>query len=299
MHIESLGYFYLVGKTKSISKVAADVYLSQSALSQQIQKLENNLGCELLIRSNRGVELTPDGEIVFKYAAHIIGTYDKMRHDLRDHRDHNSSIIKIEATYPVATYALPCTLYRMKKEFPGHKYELVSNFSDNVRQNIHNDICDLGFVIEKVDDDELIYFQAGTDRIILVADIKMKIAAEIGVQDLLQHPLILLTNRFEIRKIVEEKLKKMGHNSDDLNVVFDLDSIEAIKSSVARRHGLAFLPYIAIKKELYNKQFKPIKVIDFKSEYEIYLAHKKTADLNSSTKGFIQYFKKIGKKSFC
>ena len=112
MHIESLGYFYLVGKTKSISKVAAEVHLSQSALSQQIQKLENSLGCELLTRSNRGVELTSDGEIVFKYAGYIINTYDKMQQDLGSH---DNNVIKIEATYPVATYALPCTLYRMKK----------------------------------------------------------------------------------------------------------------------------------------------------------------------------------------
>ncbi len=296
MHIESLGYFYLVGKTKSISKVAAEVHLSQSALSQQIQKLENSLGCELLTRSNRGVELTSDGEIVFKYAGYIINTYDKMRQDLGSH---DNNVIKIEATYPVATYALPCTLYRMKKEFPGHKYELTSNFSDNVRQNIHSDICDLGFVMEKVDDNELVYFQAGTDRIILVADIKMKIAAEIEVQELLQHALILLIDRFEIRKIVDGKLKKLGHDSGDLNVLFDLDSIEAIKSSVSRRHGLAFLPYIAIKKELYNKQFKAIKVVDFEPEYDIYLVHKKLTALNNATKDFIQFFKKVGKKSFC
>ena len=68
MHIECFAYFYKVAMAKSISKVASSSHISQSALSQQIQKLEESLDQKLLIRSNKGVELTEVGNIVLKYS---------------------------------------------------------------------------------------------------------------------------------------------------------------------------------------------------------------------------------------
>ena len=67
MHIDSLNYFYQVANSKSISTVAKNSHISQSALSQQIAKLENKLNVKLFTRTNKGVSLTPEGEILFKY----------------------------------------------------------------------------------------------------------------------------------------------------------------------------------------------------------------------------------------
>ena len=82
MHIEYFDYFYKVAKLKSISKVAKNIHISQSALSQQIQKLEDSLGYKLLERSNKGVELTEMGEIVLKYSENIIKVYENMMEEL-------------------------------------------------------------------------------------------------------------------------------------------------------------------------------------------------------------------------
>lgn len=84
MHIETYELFYKVCLSKSITKVANESHISQSALSQQIQKLENSLGFQLLIRSNKGVELTKKGEIVLKYAENLVRTHQKMLQELNE-----------------------------------------------------------------------------------------------------------------------------------------------------------------------------------------------------------------------
>ena len=76
MHIQYLDYFYKVAIAGNISKVANSEHISQSALSQQISKLEDNLGYKLLERSNKGVELTDKGMIVLKYTDNILRTYN-------------------------------------------------------------------------------------------------------------------------------------------------------------------------------------------------------------------------------
>ncbi|MCD5414995.1 MAG: LysR family transcriptional regulator [Clostridiales bacterium] len=295
MHIENLRFFYMVGKAKSISKIASEVHISQSALSQQIQKLENNLGFNLLSRSNKGVELTEKGQIVFKYADHIVRTYTKMQSDLNSHE----SIIRIEATYPVATYALPCTLYRMKKKFPKHKYELISNSSENIIQNILNDICDIGFVNGSTNIESIQSLYVGSDKIVLVAEANTNIPAQIDMKDLLNHTLIMLNNRFEIRKTIASKLKEIGYTCNDLNIIFNLDSLEAIKASISKGYGLAFLPYMSIKKELYTKQFKSVKIAGFDPVNEIHLMNKNNQYFSGSLVNFVNYFKTVGKEGFC
>ncbi|MGV8145978.1 MAG: LysR family transcriptional regulator [Alkaliphilus sp.] len=295
MHIENLKFFYMVGKAKSISKIANKVHISQSALSQQIQKLENHLGFNLLIRSNKGVELTEKGQIVFKYADHIVRTYSKMQTDLNSHE----RIIRIAATYPIATYALPCTLYRMKKKFPHHKYELVSSSSESIIQDILNDICDIGFVngIPSVDDIQSL--SVGSDKIVLTAEKNANVPPTIDMKDLLNYTLIMLNDRFEIKKTIGSKLKEIGYTCDDLNVLFNLDSLEAIKSSILKGYGMAFLPYMSIKKELYTKQFKSIKIVDFNPLNEVYLINKNNQYSNNSLVDFLDYFNVVGKEGFC
>src|SRR5690554_4062345 len=134
MHIEYLDYFYKVSIAGSISKVANSEHISQSALSQQISKLEDNLGYKLLERSNKGVELTDKGLIVFKYADNIIRTYNTMIEQLHSDEEGIQNI-KIEACWSIATYSLPCVIYIIKDKYP-YNYELNSNESDLIEENV-------------------------------------------------------------------------------------------------------------------------------------------------------------------
>lgn len=298
MHIEYLRLFYEVASVRSISKVANYSHISQPALSQQMQRLEDSLGYRLLDRSNKGVELTEAGKVVEKYCKGLIRSYDNMLEDL-DAINKNNSSIRIEACPTMATYALPCTLYLIKEEFPQYTYNLTSNLSDVVEQNILNDVCDVGFIQGIPNDGELVRAKVGTDKLVLVSSYNYNIKEEISLNELAKHPLIMIQEKFKYRKQINEYFKQNGHSMDDYKILFNLDSTESVKSSVVKGYGLSFVPYIAVKKELYIKQLKEVKVENFEMSYDIYIIYKKNKDMNKSTKEFIQFLKKIGEKSFC
>lgn len=298
MHIECFKYFYEVANTKSISKVATNSHISQSALSQQIQKLEDTLGHKLLIRSNKGVVLTEQGKIVKKHVEIMMKTYYKMLDDLSN-LDKNKKTIQIDSCWTLSTYALPCTLYKMKKKFPKHNYSLTSDFSDTIEQNVLNDIHDLGFIYGKPRDESLEFYKAATDELVLVAASSFDVPKKIKLKDLLRYPLIMLNDKLDIVSTLNERLNEIGYSCNDINILFNLDSAESVKSSVLKGHGLAFLPYLSLKTELYNKQIKLISIEDAPIYYDIYLIYKKNVCNSTSVKEFIEYFKKIGYKSFC
>lgn len=298
MHIEYLKVFYEVASAKSISKIAKSSHISQPALSQQIQRLEEDMGFTLLERSNKGVELTEAGHIVDKYSRHILKAFDNMMADLSNIRKNNCTI-RIDASPIVATYALPCTIYNAKKNYPNYNFTLSSVHSEEVELNVVNDICQIGFSHSKPTDESLICSKIGTDRFVPVASSNFNINHNIKLNDLVKHQLIMPKEQLTERKVLNEYFKSSVISPEEINILFDLDSIESVKSTVIKGYGISFLPYIAIKKELYTKQLKEIEIPDFDLTYDIYILYKKEQDSMSNTRELTQYFKKNGEKSFC
>lgn len=299
MHIEYLKIFYEVASARSISKVANSSHISQPALSQQIQRLEDCIGLKLLERSNKGVELTEAGVIVEKYARHLIKAYDNMAEDLGNIKKNNNNTFRIDASPVIATYALPCTIYKVKEQYPTYNFNLTSDISHDVEQNVINDVSDIGFLIGKSNDKSLECSKIGTDRIVAVASEAFDIKQNIYCKDILKYPLILIHEKSRIRRELNGFFNKLGYNLENFKVLFNMDSTESVKSSVIKGHGLSFLPYISVKKELYTKQLKEIKVLDFNLTYDIYMIYKKDKEMCRSVKELIQYIKKVGEKSFC
>lgn len=299
MNIEALHYFCEIAEEKSISKVAKKSHISQSALSQLIQKMEESLGYSLLKRSNKGVQLTEMGKIVLKYSENILINYNKML-EAMDDLDHQHAKVRINGTWSLVTYSLPCVLYRIKQKFPKYSYELISNSNENTLRDVENDICDFGLIDAKPNEDRgLIGHKIGTERYVLVASEQYKVDDSISIQDLLQLQLIWSTSNNNVKKRVEDCLKRLDKNINDLNIIFEIDNIGAIKSSINNGFGAAFLPYVSVKRDLYEKRMKIIEVEDLDLTYELYLISKKLDLVNKAAKDTIEYFKQIGQKSFC
>lgn len=298
MHIECFDYFYKVATVKSISKVAKQAHISQSALSQQIQKLEESLGFKLLERSNKGVELTDMGNVVLKYSENINRTYKTMLEELKN-TNRKIQLLRIQAVFPIANYALPCTLYKIKEKFNNHNYDLVSNYTENIKQNVLNDICDIGFIYGEPSDEPFSYFKVGTDKIVLVSSVDYRIQDEISAEGLMKHPLITLKEETEIEARLMDNIEKLGYRYENNNTLFDLHSLEAVKASVLKGYGISFISYLAIKQEIYKKQMKIINFTDYSLDYDVYVITKKDSQNRELINEFLQYFKKIGQNSFC
>lgn len=299
MHLDVLKYFLCIVEEKSISKAASKTHISQSALSQMIHKLEEDVGHELFKRSNRGVTLTSIGEIVLKYANNIIKNYDKMMDDL-NHYDANENKIIISGTLSLAAYSLPCMIYKIKKRFPKFSYELIAKNVEGIVRDVKDDLSNFGF-IDSVgeEDEELVYHKMGQEKVVLIAKNNYKVADKITLKDLSGIELIMCTINKTVGERLEEALKPLNQKLDDLNVIFNADSLTAVKSSVMNGFGMAFVPYEAIKHELYEKSIKLVEVEDVVLDYDIYMISKKPKEMSHSVKLSRDYLIEIGRKSFC
>jgi len=295
MDIKSLEFFQKISEIKSISKVAKRSHISQSALSQQMQKMEDTLGHQLFIRSNRGVELTNSGELVLKYINNIIKTYDKMVEKLERQQDKE---IKIEADFAIATYCLPCVLVKMRELYPKHDYNLISNSSDQIEKDVMNDICEVGF-INREPDEELMFENVIEEKVVLISLPGYDIPEKFNLAEILKQPLVILKDECIIKEKLNRALQKAGHSMEDLNIITKLESTEALKTVVQKGYGVAFVPYNSVKKEIETKELKIARVKDYNLDYNIYLISKNKEELNSKAREFINGFVKLGNNICC
>ncbi len=292
MYIESLKYFQKIAKIKSISKVAKNSHISQPALSQQIQKLEDSLGKKLFIRSNRGVQLTESGKIVLKYADNIIRTYNKMCSDLDDQE---SKEIKIEGEQTIATYCLPCVFLNMQVEFPNHKYNLISASPEKIEQDVSNDICEIGFTTNPIEDKNLNSKNVINEKVVLISPPSYNIPEKIELKDVMNHKFIVLKEDCIIKKNFKDGLNKKGYRFNDIDIISRLESTEAVKTLVRKGYGVAFVPYNSVKDEFNAGEIQVSRIINYNLDYDIYMIYKQAEFLSREAREFISYFKQLSK----
>jgi DNA-binding transcriptional LysR family regulator len=118
MELRQLEYFTAVVRHGHFGRAAQDVYVTQSALSQQIARLEDELGLTLLIRSTKGVELTPAGTEFLAHARAILEQVAEARAAIDDHLGAVRGVARVAAT-PYDAPVLPAALVAFHRAWPG------------------------------------------------------------------------------------------------------------------------------------------------------------------------------------
>lgn len=299
MNIQHLKAFYATVKVNSISKAAKVLHLTQPGLSMQIQSLEKELQVSLLNRSNKGVELTEAGKIVFDYASTILSLQENIERDLLNLTNDNKQLL-IGSCKAIGEFALPCSIYIYKHDNKNininlniaNTQEVIVNLIDRTINVgiIHGCLCNnnnLQLEIEKITSNSLL----------LVTSLPL-MKNSITLKELQNLPLIFRENGSGTRQCILDSLATYGIHQDDLNIIYELNSMEAIKSSVIAGKGISFIPELSIKRELKDGLLKKIEIEDVQITSDFFIAYRKDHVLIPHEMEFIKFIKS-NKRGFC
>ena len=118
--------FYHVAITLSFSEASKQLFISQSAVSQSIKVLEKKLNQKLFIRSTKRVQLTPEGEILFKHIEPAMNLIKQGENQLLEAHTLNGGQLRIGASDTICRYYLVPYLNKFHKQFP-HVHIKVTN----------------------------------------------------------------------------------------------------------------------------------------------------------------------------
>ena len=138
MEIHQLRYFLAVADEGSFSRAAAKVRIAQPSLSQQIQKLEADIGQPLFDRLPRSVVLTEAGVCFVDYARQILSTIGDARRCVDELKGAVAGRLAIGAIPTIAPFILPKLISRFQKRYPQVKLEIVEDVTDRVAQRVES-----------------------------------------------------------------------------------------------------------------------------------------------------------------
>lgn len=296
MNFEYLQSFYVTVNCNSISKAAAALHLTQPGLSMQLKNLEQEFGASLLIRSNKGVELTEEGKVVFNYADTILSIKQNIKRDLKSLQQDNPKLI-IGSCKSVGEYALPCSIYTYKKLYREVAINMQVATSSDVIEKLHDHSINIGIIQGAPEDDDIATLKIISDELILVGNTSNN-KKIISLDELRKLPLILREKGSNTRSLLKTALEKKGLNAQNLNIIYDLNSPEAIKSSISAGKGFSFLPKLIVRKELKEGSLQKLQVEDFKISFNYYIAYRKNYKFTNYEQKFVDFIIS-SKRGFC
>lgn len=260
MNLESLKYFNDVVELKSISKVAKNSHISQPALSHQLFKLENEFNMQLLERSNKGVEITERGEIVYNYSKKILELYEELHKEL--HKDEKEKKeLRVTNTSPYVNYIFSAIAGGIGSIFNQYNVEMNKDLVNKGHTLLINEKSDLIIGSEQLHDEDLKSEFIRKDKLVLVSksEIYNLENMKVGILD------------YKHCKTFEENIKR-----NKLNIALKSNSIAIIMGFLEGKDTCAILPRIEIQKKIDSGEFFAKEVED--CYYNIYVSYRKNID---------------------
>ncbi len=296
MNLQYLKAFFVTVKLNSISKAAKELHLTQPGLSMQIQSLEKELESSLLIRSNKGVKLTEAGEIVFDYANTILSMQDNIERDLNSLKSHKKELL-IGSCKAVGEYALPCSIYIYKQDFQDVDINFVIHNTENIVKSLIDRTINIGILHGDKKHENIITEKITSDKLLLVTSLPL-MKDVITIDEFKKLPLIFREKGSGTYHTIEKHLKANKIDIEDLNIIYELNSMEAIKTSVLSGKGISFIPELSIKRELKDGNLKEIKIEGLNIINEFFIAYRKDHNLSIHEKDFVKFIKS-SRRGFC
>ncbi|MGW0024762.1 LysR substrate-binding domain-containing protein [Rhodococcus sp. O3] len=209
MDFRQLRYFVAVGEESSFSRAAQRCFISQSAISHQIAKLENELGTSLFERSTRVVRLTDAGRRLMPIAAEVLALEARALEVGRPPRDR----IRISANMSFAAQSLDA-ISRVREQHPNLDIEFViRDFADRVDAVAAGD-ADLALIRGDIDRPELEAIELGVEDLVIVTSSQHPLSAfsTVDLRDLAHYPLLLPPRHSQIliHRVVENAFLEVG-----------------------------------------------------------------------------------------
>ncbi len=155
MNLRDLEYIIAVADGSHFGKAAARCFVSQPTLSEQIKKLEEELGVAIFERSNRSVRVTDVGAEVLRHARQMMEQADAIRCLCCAQRDQLAGPLRIGAIPTISPYLMPLILMPLKQQHPQLRLVLSEETTERLLQRLHNHEIDAALIATATDEADL------------------------------------------------------------------------------------------------------------------------------------------------
>jgi DNA-binding transcriptional LysR family regulator len=267
--LDQLRILKAIAAEGSFKRAADTLYVSQPAVSLQVQNLEKQLNVPLFDRGGRKAQLTEAGHLLLSYGEKIITLCQETCRAIEDLQNLQGGTLIVGASQTTGTYLLPRMIGLFRQKYPDVAVQLQVHSTRRTSWGVANGQVDLAIIGGEVPpelQETLSIVPYADDELALILPVSHPLAKMEMIQkdDLYKLKFITLDSQSTIRKVIDKVLSLYDIDTKRLKIEMELNSIEAIKNAVQAGLGAAFVSITAIEKELQMQvlHIAPIKEVE-------------------------------------
>ncbi len=284
--LDQLRIVRAIAECGSFRKAADRLFISQPAVSLQVQNLERLLAATLFDRGGRKVVPTEVGRLLVEYSCRILDLSEEACRAVADVKSLQRGSLALGASQTVGTYMMPYLIGEFRLANPQITVRLQVQSTRRIAHDVVDGSLDLAIVggdipdelrqsleIQTYAQDEFVLVTAPVDSVQFQTSVLQKVNRVLQAEDLYALPLITLNPQSNTRRVIDTALVGHGINPSRFRVEMELNSLEAIKNSVYAGLGVAFLSLTAVGADLARGALVHLPIQDLQVKRQLLLIH--------------------------
>ena len=249
MDLRQLEMFRAVAEQGTFTRAADRLHVSQSAVSRQVQLLEDELGGVLLRRSARGVTLTEAGELLLRMTHRVEKDVEEALAEISQTHALKRGRLHLGGGMTVCLYILPRLLKRFRRLYSGVDLQVTTGSSEKILELVRAHEVDLGLLTLPIVAKDLEVVPVMKEEMVVVTAPGHPLSRErtVDAKSLGRFPLILYEAGSNTRKVLDQFFLEEGVSAE---VAMETENVEIIKAMVAINLGVTIVPFTPVAKDV-------------------------------------------------
>lgn len=283
--------FYYVAMYKNITHAANELFTSQSAVSKSIKKLEQLTNCTLFIRSQKGVTLTSEGEILFEYVQKAFKYLLNGEKIIEKINNKEKGIVRVGISNTLCKYFFFPHLKKFHHSYPDISIKIMNQSSPNTYSLLDEGAIDFGIVSIPKNKSSYKYIELMSLNDIFVSK-EPYIKEKFPLEDLANQPLMLLDKENQTRIYIDDFLTTQGVF---VNPEIEIGSMEFLIELAKIGIGTACVIKEFVTEELLNGMLYELPIMPKPSPRKIGVVIKEHLPISTASKTFIKFLEEEAK----
>ncbi len=294
VNLDQLRIFQAVAQSRSFTRAADLVHLTQPGISKHVKQMEAYFGVPLFSRTGRKVALTEPGQVLFEATQEIMATIEAAERRIDDLKGLRGGKLRLGTSFPIGVYLLPAVLARFRKRYPAVEVTLDIALSDAIGPKLLANEIDLGLVTYEPRDARLISRTFMTDELVVIVGRKHRWATKTRIrpQELTSETFIVAARGAGTRTVVEERLGSLGIV---LPNVLEFGNLEGVKHAVEAGLGISIQARSVVKREVASGSLRNIKLAAMDAKIEFLYVWRENAHLSHAARALIGMLEALGR----
>ena len=294
MDLWQLNIFCKVVELKGFSNAGNAIHLSQPTISSHIKDLENHFECQLIDRLGKKVVPTKAGELLYRYARKLIALRDETEAAMAEFHGKIKGRLVIGGSTIPGGYILPKCIGAFTTVYPEVTISLIIGDTDQIIHDVLSGSPEFGIVGAKTSNKNIYQEKLIEDemRLIVTSDHKWANEKHVSPDWIFKEPFIVRERGSGTLKSIKLSLKEKGYSSENLNIIAELGSTEAVIQGIKSKVGISILSTIAVAEELKAGTLKALTIKKLNLKRSFYLITHKQRSPSPLCNAFINFLKK-------